>query len=115
MTLKEKATRYFIGVVALAAFLLLLLENTSFGNAHPRLFRTVNLAVWLLFVGEVLVRLFTSDDKAAYLRRYWLDFIVFIPLIQYIPGAYEPSVSTIVRQVVIVVMLVSRIRRARSL
>lgn len=115
MIFKEKAGTYFIGVVAVVAFLLLLAENTPFGDAHPRMFRTVNLAVWLVFAGEVLVRLFTSDDKAVHLRRYWLDFIVFIPLIQYVPGAYEPNVSTIVRQVVIMVMLVSRIRRARSL
>ncbi|MFO7974048.1 MAG: potassium transporter TrkG, partial [Candidatus Hydrogenedentota bacterium] len=108
-------SRYFIGVVALAAFVLLLAENTPFGDAHQRVFRIVNLGVWLVFVAEVLVRLYMSADKAAYLRRCWLDFIVFIPLIQYIPGAYEPSVSTIVRQVVIVVMLVSRIRRARNL
>ncbi len=115
MTLSQKSGRYFIGVVALAAFLLLLVENTPFGDAHPRLFRAVNLGVWLLFVAEVSLHIVTSDDKAAYLRRHWLELIVFIPLIQYIPGADAPGVFTVVRQVVIVVMLVSRIRRARSL
>ncbi len=115
MTLKNEGHRYFIGSVALAAFLLLLVENTALGVAYARVFRVVNFAVWLLFIAEVLFRFFRSEGKAAYFRQYWLDFIVFIPLIQYIPGADEPNVFTIVRQVVIVVTLVSRIRRAKGL
>jgi len=99
----------------MAALVLLFVENTEFGDAHPRVFRTMNLGVWLLFISDVSFRFFTSDKKGGYLRRHWLELIVFIPLIQYIPGVHNPSAFTIVRQIVIVVMLVSRLRRATGL
>jgi trk system potassium uptake protein len=105
----------FIGAIALAAFLTLLAENTDFGDANPRFFRAVNFGVWSVFAADVLLRLFRSDNKRAFLRRHWLEFIVFIPLVQYLPGTHQPGVFTVVRQVVIVVMLVSRVRRSRGL
>ena len=115
MTFQQKAERYIIGVVSLIAFVLLIAENTVFGDAHPVFFRTVNLGVWFLFIVEVLSHVVASNDKAAYLRSHWIEGIVFIPLIQYVPGAHHPEVFSVVRQVVIAVMLISRIRRARSL
>jgi hypothetical protein len=104
-----------IGAIALAAFLSLLVENTEFGDAHPGIFRWINLAVWSVFVADVLLRLNGSEDKTDLLRRCWLDFIVFVPLVQYLPGTDQPAAFTVIRQVVIVVMLVSRVRRTRGL
>ncbi|MDT8391478.1 MAG: TrkH family potassium uptake protein [Lentisphaeria bacterium] len=115
MKRKNHWNEYCLGAVALAAFLFLLAENTDFGDAHPRLFASVNIGVWSLFAADVLLRIFFSDDRKTFVHRHWLEFIVFIPLIQYLPGAGHPSVSTVVRQVVIVVMLVSRIRRSHGL
>lgn len=115
MKTEGKRGDYVIGAIAMAAFASLLAENTAFGDAHPRLFGLVNLGVWSVFIADVVLRFVRSDNKTAYLRRRWLDFIVFIPLVQYLPGADQPGVFTIVRQVVIVVTLVSRVRRSRSL
>lgn len=115
ITFRQKAERYIIGVVSLVAFVLLIAENTTFGDTHPVFFRTVNFGVWFLFIVEVLSHVVTSNDKVAYLRSHWIEGIVFIPLIQYVPGAHHPGVFSVVRQVVIAVMLISRIRRARSL
>lgn len=115
MTFWQKAEQYVIGLIALVAFVLLIAENTAFGDAHPVVFRTVNLGVWLLFIAEVVSHFITSHNRAAYLRDHWIECIVFIPLVQYLPGAHQPSVFIIVRQIVITVMLISRLRRARGL
>lgn len=112
---KQKVREYFVAAVASVAMVLLIIENTAFGDAHALAFSGVNLAVWLLLIADVLYRLQKSDGRAAHLRRHWPEFIVFLPLVQYFPGVHHPSAFTIVRQTVIVVMLLVRIRKATGL
>ncbi|MFC1761660.1 TrkH family potassium uptake protein [Planctomycetota bacterium] len=104
-----------IGVIALMAFFLLLLENTFLGESYRAVFRWANLMVFVLFAGDVLLRFGASERKWDYVKRKWFDLIVFVPLIQYVPAVQSDSLFVVIRQVVIVVMLISRSRRARRL
>ena len=104
-----------IGAIATAAFALLLAENTSLGEAHPGLFAYANMTVLLIFAADVLLRLGLSSDKKVYLRHKWFDFIVFIPLIQFLPHVRAAESFVIARQVVIVTILISRSRRTGKL
>lgn len=102
-------------MIALLAFVLLLLENTPFGDAHRIGFRWINGTVLLLFAGDVVLRFVSSEQKGSHLKRQWFDLIVFVPLIQYIPAVQSDSLFVVIRQGVIIVMLISRSRRARRL
>ena len=105
----------FIGSVALGAFLLLLVEHTPFGDANAAVFQNLNLAILTIFAADVFLRVITSSNRAAYIRRKWFDFIVVVPFIQFIPYIRHASFFIILRQIVIVTMLISRSRKAGRL
>lgn len=115
LLVKQKAREYFVAAVSLVAIVLLVVENTTFGDRHPLAFSIINLAVWLLLIADVLLRQFKSEARAAHFRRHWPEYIVFIPLIQYLPGVHHPTAFTIIRQTVIVIMLLWRVGKARGL
>lgn len=118
MKMKTEPNRWsvlFIGIVSLAAFALLLLEHTAFGLRWAGVFRTVNLAVWILYVADVSWRFFAAPDKAVHLKKYWYEAIVLVPLIQFAVGAEEGSLYVVARQLVIVAILVSRVSRVKGL
>ena len=56
-----------------------------------------------------------AKDKKKYLKNNWIDFIVFVPLIRFIPGIDQTSFFVIVWQLVLVVMLISRTRKTTKL
>lgn len=103
---------YFIGVIAIVAFVALLLENTPFGDAHAQTFTLLDTAVLVVFAVDVVGRYFASKDRKNYIRRHWFDLIVFLPTVQYLPFVHTPTLDVLVRQGVIVVMLLSRSRKA---
>ncbi len=101
-----------IGPVAVAAFLLLLLENTEALRPVATLLRRANLAVLGVFLATVLTSLLASDNKLRHLRQYWPDLIVFVPVLQLAWGGDQSSWGPFGRQLVVVAMLISRTRRA---
>lgn len=105
----------FIGTVALAAFALLLAEHTAFGDAHQAFFVAANLVVLVIFALDVVIGFVLSKDKRAHLRGHWFSVVVFVPLIQFVPGIRGLHFFVIVRQVVIVLVLISRSRHAGRL
>lgn len=113
--MKPRLLDYCIGGVALIAFLFLIVENTAFGDAHASVFRVANLVVLVVFASDVACRFLVSKDKKQHLRAKWFDLIVFVPLTQYIPALRGPNLFVIIRQIAIVVMLISRSRRAGKL
>ena len=110
--MKSRAADLVVGVVAVLALLLLLLGPTPLGERYGDVFQAANLGVLLVFVADVLLRFALSREKKPFLRRRWFDAVVFLPFVQYIPGIQARDVFVIVRQVVIVVVLLSRVRKA---
>ncbi len=106
---------YFIGIVALAAFLLLIVELSGYFAGYAHLFRLANLAILALFMIHVVLRFVRAPGKREHLKRNWLDAIVFVPLVQFVGGIRNSPVWVIVWQAVIVIMLLSRARRTSTL
>jgi len=104
-----------VGAVALAAFFLLLFEQSHLSVSVRYIIRRINIGVLLLFLCDVMARIALSPSLPAHIRRKWFDLIVFVPLIQFIPGVHGSSFFVVVRQIVIVVMLISRTRRTKNL
>lgn len=107
----QKRLDYLIGPLAVFAFLLLLSEHSAYFAPHVALVRKLNVAVLLLFVLDVLLEFALSPDKAAYLKRYWPNLIVFVPLAQLVHGIGNRPLFVVLLQIVVVVRLVSRARR----
>jgi trk system potassium uptake protein TrkH len=106
---------YFVGIVAVIAFLLLLVELSGHFDRYAYFFRIVNLAVLGIFLIDVVLGFILSSDKLGHLKRNWLDLIVFVPLVQLYHGAENAPATVIVRQVVIAFMVISRTRKANKL
>jgi len=104
-----------IGIIALFAFFLLLAELSSLFAAYAGLIRVMNVTILFLFILDVSLRFFLSKDKSRHFRENWLDLIVFIPLIRFLPGIEQTAFFVILWQLVIILMLVSRVRRANKL
>lgn len=105
---------YLIGIIAILAFLLLIAEFSSYFIQYAHIIKITNLVILLLFICDVFLRFFISKDKKKYLRYNWFDLIVFIPLIQFIRGIEHTPFFVIVWQIVIVMMLLSRVKRANK-
>lgn len=106
---------YFIGFVAVSAFFLLLAENSVFLSQYQYAIRVLNLSISLIFIVDIILRFILSKDKILYLRRNWVDSIVFISLIQLIITSGNTPFSVVVRQVVIITMLISRFKKSAKL
>jgi len=109
-----KKLDYFIGIVAIFAFLLLIAQLSSYFDHYAHLIKFVNFIILSLFICDVLCRFIFSKDRKNHIRRNWLDFIVFIPLLQFVKGIQNTSLFVILWQIVIVLMLVSRVKRANK-
>ncbi len=106
---------YFVGFTAVFAFLLLLFENIVYLKPYSRIIGEINLAVSLIFILDMLLRLLASPDKKKHLLRNWFDLIVFIPFIQLAQGIENTPFFVIVRQLVIIAVLLSRVRKTAKL
>ncbi|MBN1621286.1 MAG: Trk family potassium uptake protein [Endomicrobiales bacterium] len=109
--MKLKFKDYFIGIVAIFAFIVLLIENCECFYGYRYIFSILNLTVLFVFIIDVVVRIFLGEDRKEYLKNNWFDLIVFLPLIQFVPGLENTSLFVVIRQVVIVVILISRTRK----
>ncbi len=106
---------YFTGFTAVFAFFLLLFENTAYLKPYSHIIGEINLAVVLIFILDVLLRFLASPDKKKHLLRNWFDFIVFVPFIQLAWGIENTPFFVITRQVVIITILISRVRKTNKL
>ncbi len=106
---------YFVGFVAFFAFALLLLENSAYLKPYSYIIGEINLIIGLIFILDILLRFFSSSNKKKYLWHNCFDLIVFIPFIQLIRGIDNTPFFVIIRQAVIIVMLLSRIRKTTKL
>lgn len=105
----------FIGFTALLGFLILLVENSVFCKPYALVVGEINLAISLIFVCDILLRYFLTRDRRNYFFRHWLDLIVFIPFIQLVVGIGNTPFFVIVRQLVVITILLSRIRKSSKL
>lgn len=104
-----------VGFVAAMAVVLLLVEQAGISPALADMLRKVNLFILLVFLSDVVLRLLSSQDRLAHLRRNWFDIIVLIPLIQFFSGGQGDPAYVIVRQIVVVAMLFSRTKKTQKL
>lgn len=109
-----KRLDYVIGPLALFGFLLLLIEHTEWMGLFPGLVRNINLAMLTVFGIDILLNWAAGPKNLAYLRRHGFDLIVFVPLIQVFYSPPDSTASILLRQIAIVAMLVSRIRRVHN-
>ncbi len=112
-TLKERLNT-ITGPLALAGFLLLLIEHTAWARQFPDLIRAINLGILGFFAVDVLLNLAAAKKRAAWIRQHWFDFIVFVPLVQFFYAPPDSALSVMLRQTAIVAMLISRTRRAQK-
>lgn len=103
-----------IGIIALIAFFSLIIERSHFIYLYPSLFRIINITILLTFLSDVLLRLIIAPDKKLHLKQKWFDFIVLIPLLQFIHGIENYSFYVIIRQIVILFILISRTRKTKN-
>ncbi len=103
-----------IGTIALIAFFSLILEQSDFAKRYDSVFRIINISVLFIFQIDVLLRILLAPDKKLYLIHNWFDFVVLIPLIQFIKGLENYSFYVIVRQFVILFILLSRTRKIKN-
>ncbi|MEW6075665.1 MAG: TrkH family potassium uptake protein [Candidatus Omnitrophota bacterium] len=111
----KKFVDYFIGVVAVFALLLLLLENSSYLRAYTSIVSIINFVILIIFITDVVARYALSKDRKTHLKHNWFDLIVFVPLLQTIGGIANTPFFVIIRQVVIVAMLASRLKKSHTL
>lgn len=102
-----------VGAVALVGFVLVLLEQAEFLQPWLPLIRKLNVGVLLVFLCDTLLRLVIAPEKFAHIKYNWADFIVLLPLLQFIHGIKSYDVWVILRQVVIIAVLISRTRKTK--
>ncbi|MFH1541563.1 MAG: TrkH family potassium uptake protein [bacterium] len=112
---KIRKTDYLIGLLAVFALILLMIENSEYLSAYAWLIRYLNISVLFIFVFDVVARFLVCPNKRNHLKANWFDLIVFVPLLQFVQGLEMTPFFIIARQVVIITMLVSRARRANKL
>ncbi len=110
-----KKIDYFIGFTAIFAFFLLLLENSAYLSRYQYAIYILNLGILLIFIIDIVLRFILSKDRVLYLKRNWIDLIVFISVINLIGMPENTSFAVIVRQVVIISMLISRLKSSKKL
>lgn len=116
-SLNEKLIRKLdniIGVIALAAFFLLILEQSHYAKPYLSILRMINITILITFLSDVLLRIIIAPDKKLHCKQKWFDFIVVIPLLQFIHGIENYSFYVIIRQIVILFILISRTRKAKN-
>jgi trk system potassium uptake protein TrkH len=106
---------YFIGFVALLAFAILLIENTIYLKPYAFVIGEINLVISLIFVLDILLRYFSCKNRKNYILRNWIDLIVFVPFIQLTRGIENTPFFVIVRYIVIIAILISRVRQSLML
>ncbi|MFH1429452.1 MAG: TrkH family potassium uptake protein [Candidatus Margulisiibacteriota bacterium] len=113
--MKTRIIDYFIGGIALFAFLLLFIEHGEYLLHYAKEIRIINYVILIIFICDFLARIAFSEDKWLFLKKNWLNFIVFIPLFQFIEGIENLPSAVFIRQIVIVFILISRTKKATNL
>jgi trk system potassium uptake protein TrkH len=93
-----------------AAFLLLLVEPTRIGVSYVRTFRAVNLALFAALSADVLLRFLRSGDRRRHVRRFWPEWVILLPLVEYMPGVPRSSFFVVCRLAAALVALVPQAR-----
>lgn len=110
-----KKLDYVAGFTAIFAFLLLLLENSVYLSRYQYVVYILNSGILLIFIINILLRFILSKDKVFYLKRNWIDLIVFVCVIHLLGMPENTSFIVIVRQVVIILMFISRLKSSKKL
>lgn len=104
-----------IGITAIFALFSLMFERTHYAEPYSDFFVKLNFCILMLFIFDVVYKFLISEQKSRYLRSNWYDGIVFIPLIQFLPLPIDDSFYVIIKQVIIIIMIFSRFRKAKNL
>jgi len=114
----SKITEFFnrmVGITAIFALFSLMFERTHYASPYADFFVKLNIGILTLFIVDVVYKLLVSTNKARHIKSNWYDGIVFIPLIQFLPLPIDDSFYVIVKQVIIIIMIFSRFRKAKNL
>lgn len=104
-----------VGVVAVFALFSLMFERTHYAASYTNFFNKLNTGILILFISDVILKIIISENKARHIKKHWYDFIVFIPLLQHILFNQNETFSLILKQIIVLVMIFSRFRKARNL
>ena len=104
----------FTGAIAFIAFFLLLFERSGFALPIAAIIKKINLLIMAVFILDVCARIALAPDKLAYIKRRWFDFIAFVPLLQFVVIGEYNSFYIAIRQIIIIVILISRTRKTKN-
>ncbi|MFC1478775.1 TrkH family potassium uptake protein [Candidatus Margulisiibacteriota bacterium] len=113
--MKTKTIDYIVGGVALFAFLLLFIEHSAYFPQYTDIIRYLNYGILAVFLTDFLGRIAFSEDKREFIKHNWFGFIVFVPFIQFFRGIESIPFWVFIRQLVIIVVLISRMKKASNL
>jgi trk system potassium uptake protein TrkH len=103
------------GALAVIAFFALMLEQSVFAAHFALPLRIFNLLVLSVFLLDVGLRVARAPNPREHARKYWYDFIVALPLLQFITPPVFGPVHLMVRQAAIITMLITRTKRVKAL
>jgi trk system potassium uptake protein TrkH len=102
-----------VGLVAVAAVLLLLVEQAGVPAEVSGVLAKINFGILALFLVDAAARILIAPRRISHLLHNWFDLIVLIPLVQIFIGDEGDPSYILIRQIVIVSMLISRTRKSQ--
>ncbi|HBY18379.1 MAG: Potassium uptake protein, TrkH family [Marinimicrobia bacterium 46_47] len=104
-----------VGITAVFALFSLMFERTHYAAPYSLFFNRLNAGILMLFIIDVIIKILISKNPFQHMKGHWYDFIVFIPLLRHYPFIQNDAFLIILKQIIIMVMIFSRLRKARNL
>ncbi|MFH1062953.1 MAG: TrkH family potassium uptake protein [Candidatus Omnitrophota bacterium] len=106
------------GIVGAASFVLLLIEWGMMpiikGMGITMLDRIDNI-VLLIFLGSVIIRFISAGSKIEYLKKSWIDLLVFVPCFSFFKGIHNARIFLVIRQTIVLFRFCSRNKVSQKL
>jgi len=103
-----------VGLTAVIALFSLMFGRTHYADPYTLFFNKLNTTILTIFISDVILKILIAKNRFHYIKGHWYDLIVFIPLLQHYPFLQNDAFSIILKQIIIIVMIFSRLRKARN-
>jgi trk system potassium uptake protein TrkH len=111
----ESLLNIVVGFSAILALAVLLFDRSHYSVPYSNIINGFYTGVMILFISDVIIRIMIDKDPVTYIKGHWYSFIVFMPLFQETPFRGEDPYSIILKQIIILIMIISRLRKDRNL
>ena len=103
----EKINRFLNGILNITGSVALVTLIVRWGihieHIGPELFTMIELGVFIVFVFAVIIRFLIASLKKGYLKTYWMDLLVLIPVTQFfVYGGRSACLFIVIRQGILV-------------